>query len=80
MRTRFFLVVFLAATSVALLVDPALGQATEGTPERKWSNSSQLSWVLSKGNSNSNNFSVRNVYSWSSISSCLLQPPGRTLS
>ena len=62
--TRFFLVVFLAASSVALLVEPALGQATEGAPERNWSNTSQLSWVMSKGNSNSNNFSVRNVYKY----------------
>jgi hypothetical protein len=59
---RFLVTVSLVAASVAIPVEPALAQATEDAAARNWSNASQLSWVMSTGNSNINNFSLRNVY------------------
>ena len=64
MCERLFVGVLMASAAVLIPVGHACGQDTEDDSERNWSNSSQLSWVVSKGNSDSNSFSVRNVYEY----------------
>lgn len=64
MCERLFVGVLMASAAVLIPVGHACGQDTEDDSERNWSNSSQLSWVVSTGNSDSNSFSVRNVYEY----------------
>ena len=64
MCERLFVGVLMASAAVLIPVGHACGQDTEDDSERNWSNSSQLSWVVTTGNSDSNSFSVRNVYEY----------------
>jgi len=41
---------------------PALAQDAE--PQRKWKNSTELGWVFTSGNSNTNNFNFRNLFTY----------------
>ena len=59
---RFLGAALLTGAYVAIATGPAFAQDTNDTGDRNWSNSTQLSWVLSKGNSNNSSFAVRNVY------------------
>ena len=54
----------LAATLLTLLAVPAFAQEEEEAPQRNWSNSTELSWVLAKGNADTDTFQVRNVFKY----------------
>jgi putative salt-induced outer membrane protein YdiY len=58
------LTVCLMAAFLTLLAGPAFAQEEEEAPQRNWSNSTDLSWVLVKGNADTNTFQVRNVYKY----------------
>ena len=62
-RVGSSLIVCLLAGFVALFAGPAIAQEEEA-PQRSWSNSTDLSWVLVKGNADTNTFAVRNVYQY----------------
>lgn len=57
-------VVCLMAVFLTLFASPAIAQEEEEAPQRNWSNETDLSWVLVKGNADTNTFSVRNLYKY----------------
>lgn len=61
---RVFASAFLAGACALIVSGPVSAQGSESAAPRNWSNSTELSWVFSKGNSNSSSFSVRNVYKY----------------
>jgi putative salt-induced outer membrane protein YdiY len=52
------------AVFLTLFASPAIAQEEEEAPQRNWSNETDLSWVLVKGNADTNTFSVRNLYKY----------------
>ena len=63
-RTGSLFAVCLMAAFLTLLAGPTFAQEAEEAPARNWSNSTELSWVLTSGNSDTNTFQVRNVYKY----------------
>ena len=63
-RIGSLFVVCLMAAFLTLLAGPGFAQEEEEAPARNWSNSTELSWVMTTGNSNTNTFQVRNVYKY----------------
>jgi hypothetical protein len=62
---RYILALCLAVAVGLGFTAPVFAQEEEEAPTRNWSNSTELSWVATSGNSNTNSFSVRNLYKYS---------------
>ncbi len=63
-RVGSMFVICLMAAFLTLLAGPSFAQEEEEVPQQNWSNSTDLSWVLVKGNADTNTFQVRNVYKY----------------
>jgi hypothetical protein len=61
--SRSFAIFYLVTVLCLVFSRPAFGQEEEAPP-RNWSNSTELSWVATSGNSNTYSFSVRNLYKY----------------
>ncbi len=57
-RIRSMSVICFLAAFLTLLAGPSFAQEEEEAPQRNWSNSTELSWVLVKGNADTNTFLI----------------------